>query len=116
RAVRARRRPDGLGPPAVNRRPRAALHLVPRARVELLRGGLARAPEPLLMNGVRRRADDVLRGRPTGQPWGLLLSCGLAYGAAMGSFGGLAGDRAWQLAYSAAKVPLLLLATPALSL
>ena len=41
---------------------------------------------------------------------------GALYGAAMGSFGGLAGDRLWQVAYSAAKVPLLLLATWLLSL
>jgi hypothetical protein len=41
---------------------------------------------------------------------------GAIYGAAMGSFGGLADDRLWQVAYSAAKVPLLLLATWLLSL
>ena len=37
------------------------------------------------------------------------------YGAVMGSFGGLTADRAVQVAYSAAKVPLLLLATTILA-
>lgn len=77
------------------------------------------------MNGNRFRlriktwaaqADDVLRGQPTGQPWGLVVICGMAYGAAMGTFGGVSGDRIWQTAYSAAKVPMLLAATVALSL
>jgi hypothetical protein len=63
-----------------------------------------------------RRADDVLRGRSTGQPWGLVLICGLVYGAAMGCFGGVDGDRGWQVVFSAIKVPLLLTATLALSL
>ena len=36
---------------------------------------------------------------------------GFLYGAAMGSYGGLAGDRAWQVLYSGLKAPLLLLAT-----
>ncbi len=47
---------------------------------------------------------------------GLTLGCGLFYGLVMGSFGGVTGDRAWQLVYSGVKVPLLLLATFALSL
>lgn len=66
-------------------------------------------------SGTLRRLDDVLRGRPS-SPWGLAVACGLAYGAAMGSFGGWGGDRAWQVAYSAAKVPLLLAATAGLAL
>lgn len=41
---------------------------------------------------------------------------GALYGAAMGTFGGVAGDRALQVLISAAKVPLLLLATFAISL
>jgi hypothetical protein len=61
---------------------------------------------------VLRRADDVLRGRPASYPWSFLVLCGLGYGAVMGAFGG----RPWQAAYSALKVPLLLLATLALSL
>ncbi|HEV3168652.1 MAG TPA: hypothetical protein VGZ22_31895 [Isosphaeraceae bacterium] len=72
-------------------------------------------------------ADDVLRGREwtsrATQPWPALgrlsafvVICGLTYGAAMGLFGGLGGDRAWQVFYSAVKVPILLVATFALSL
>ena len=34
----------------------------------------------------------------------------------MGTFGGFAGDRAWQVVFSSAKVPLLLIATPALAM
>jgi len=63
-----------------------------------------------------KRADDVLRGRATGLPWGLVILCGLVYGAVMGGFGGLAADRVWQVAFSSIKVPLLLLATLLLSL
>ena len=63
-----------------------------------------------------RSADDVLRGRSRGRPWGLIVACGAIYGGVMGSFGGLSGDRPWLVAYAAAKVPLLLLATLALSL
>jgi hypothetical protein len=59
-----------------------------------------------------RRADDVLRSRPESYPWSFVVLCGLFYGGVMGTFGGLG----WQTAYSALKVPLLLLATLALSL
>jgi hypothetical protein len=74
-----------------------------------------------------RRADDILRRRP----WTTsassarhvlprlaicLLVFGMIYGAAMGSFGGISGDHAWQIAFSAVKVPLLLLATFAIGL
>jgi hypothetical protein len=76
------------------------------------------------MSRLFARADDVLRGRPwTTRPRealaplaGIVLAFGLAYGAVMGGFGGIGGDRAWQVGYSAVKVPLLLLATLALSL
>jgi hypothetical protein len=72
-------------------------------------------------------ADDVLRGRPwtTGQEHrartlpvlaALVLVFGMTYGAVMGTYGGLAGDRVLQVVYSAVKVPILLLATFALSL
>lgn len=79
------------------------------------------------MNGLFLRADDVLRregwaARPASS-WSSLRELGLLlvlfgslYGAAMGSFGGIAGERAWQVAISATKVPLLLGATFALSL
>jgi hypothetical protein len=72
-------------------------------------------------------ADDVLRGRSwtvsavrplrtLGVLTALVLAFGMTYGAIMGTFGGLGGDRALQVVYSAVKVPLLLLATLALSL
>lgn len=41
---------------------------------------------------------------------------GAGYGAVMGAFGGVAGERIMQLVYSAVKVPLLLAATTALAL
>jgi hypothetical protein len=44
------------------------------------------------------------------------LVCGLSYGAVMGGFGGVSGERLWQVVFSAVKVPLLLLVTFALSL
>jgi hypothetical protein len=47
---------------------------------------------------------------------GLLLVFGCTYGAAMGSFGGVLGERFWQVTYSAVKVPLLLGVTFLLSL
>jgi len=69
------------------------------------------------MTGFWLRADDVLRRAPwttqSKRPWAAtrdLLHClvlfGLAYGAAMGTFGGFHGDRSWQVLYSALKVPL----------
>jgi len=51
-----------------------------------------------------------------GQRAGLTLVCGAVYGGAMGSFGGISGDRPWQVVISAAKVPLLLLTTFVISL
>lgn len=64
------------------------------------------------MKDFARRADDVLRGRPSPRSWPVLVICGLVYGGVMGAFGGRPG----QMAISAVKVPLLLLATLALSL
>ncbi len=72
-------------------------------------------------------ADDTLRARPwvvaegttrrrLMQLWLLLVVFGLMYGAVMGSFGGVFGPRFLQVLYSALKVPLLLMATFALSL
>jgi hypothetical protein len=70
--------------------------------------------------------DDLLRRRPwttqTSVPGrarvlaGCVLVFGFLYGAAMGSYGGIGGDRGWQLLYSAIKAPLLLLATFAIGL
>ncbi len=77
------------------------------------------------MDSLLARADDVLRHRPrTAKTRGdeivavaiLVAVFGLVYGAAMGSFGGLLGQAALQIVYSAVKVPLLLLVTFALSL
>jgi len=69
------------------------------------------------------RVDDVLRGRSrAGSPStpGRLAACvvafGTFYGGVMGTFGGVAGERPWQVLDSAIKVPLLLLATLALGL
>jgi hypothetical protein len=72
--------------------------------------------------GLLQRADDILRRaawttrslRPGAAVAWLLESIvvfGMLYGAAMGLFGGVLGDRAWQVLYSALKVPLLLLLT-----
>lgn len=68
------------------------------------------------MSSPMRVADGVLRGRATSPPWTLAVVCSLIYGAMMGTFGGLDGERALQVVYSAVKVPLLLLATVLLSL
>ncbi len=70
--------------------------------------------------------DDVLRRRPwttqtaaPGRTRSLavcVLFFGFLYGAAMGSYGGIAPDRALQLLYSGLKVPVLLLVTFAIGL
>jgi hypothetical protein len=79
------------------------------------------------MASLLLQADRILRGRPrlneidrparTAQQF--LVStviAGVIYGAVMGTFGGFAGDRIWQIVFSAVKVPLLLTATFAISL
>jgi hypothetical protein len=79
--------------------------------------------------GVLQLADDVLRGEradarsrrdgrlaSTAVVAPLILGFGMFYGAVMGTYGGLAGDRPWQLFYSAVKVPFLIVVTFALSL
>src|SRR5579862_9288020 len=57
--------------------------------------------------------------RPKGPRLGPLLATiiilGLAYGAVMGTYSGGSALRGWQMLYSGIKVPLLLLATFALS-
>ena len=79
------------------------------------------------MTGLLLQADDVLRRRPwttrSARPGAALgklavslVVFGLIYGAVMGSFGGLAGARTWQVVFSAVKVPLLLLATSLIAL
>jgi hypothetical protein len=79
--------------------------------------------------GLLRLADDVLRGETSpdwrsrqGRPqvYGALALAvvvyGMFYGGVMGTYGGIAGHRIWQVVYSAVKVPLLLFATFVLSL
>jgi hypothetical protein len=79
--------------------------------------------------GMLQAADDVLRGeRAAARTRGhsrlasrvvlalLILGPGMFYGAVMGTYGGVTGDRAWQLLYSAVKVPFLIVVTFALSL
>ncbi|MBI3866113.1 MAG: hypothetical protein HY290_29900 [Planctomycetia bacterium] len=74
------------------------------------------------MTAYFHRLDDLLRGHsaitqsgrvPRAALWlaAQVLVFGVAYGTAMGTFGGVLGERFWQVAYSAAKVPLLLLVT-----
>lgn len=72
-------------------------------------------------------ADDLLRGRLPGvdaedrrlallRLVAMIALFGVFYGAVMGTFGGVRGERSLQLFYSGLKVPLLLLVTFALSL
>jgi len=73
------------------------------------------------MTSLWTQIDDILRrrravqSRSTGSAMLWMIGCiagfGLAYGAVMGAFGGVSGDRPWQVAYSALKTPLLLLGT-----
>ena len=66
---------------------------------------------------VERHLAGVLRGgHGLREPLAAVVWGGAVYGAVMGCFGGLAGERFLQVLYSAAKVPLLLLATTALAL
>ncbi len=79
--------------------------------------------------GLFRLADDVIRGRASSARMGqttripvsgvlaMLIVCfGMLYGGVMGTYGGGAGTRMWQVVYSAVKVPILLIATFGLSL
>ena len=70
------------------------------------------------MGGLARSLDALLRGFPPTPVHGLTLAVvgGVTYGAVMGSYGGWGGDRVWQVVYSGAKVPLLLLVTFVLTL
>jgi hypothetical protein len=79
--------------------------------------------------GFFQFSDLVLRGqRPAARPGeGIhlpllgslilaLLVYGMFYGGVMGTYGGFAGARMWQVVYSGVKVPLLLIVTFLLSL
>lgn len=79
------------------------------------------------MSGMFLPVDDVLRQRPwtvesthSARALAKLTAClilfGMIYGAAMGSFGGILGEKVWQVVFAAVKVPLLLLATSLIAL
>jgi hypothetical protein len=63
--------------------------------------------------------ESLLRGRTSSRSTGVELLAwlgwigvgGCLYGAVMGMFGGVTGERIWQVIYSSAKVPLLLWVT-----
>ncbi|MEO0514820.1 MAG: hypothetical protein AAF086_05940 [Planctomycetota bacterium] len=67
-----------------------------------------------------RASDAVLRGHAWPRSrWALLalvLGFGGMYGLVLGSYGGVSPERWWQMGYSAAKVPMLLLLTFGLGL
>ncbi len=72
------------------------------------------------MDHLLNRIDGVLRDSPRARLGTvglilLLLACAPLYGAAMGSYGGIGGDRIWQVVFSAIKVPILLATVFALS-
>jgi hypothetical protein len=73
------------------------------------------------MYGLARNADALLRDAVPAAALSrrslllLMVVCGSVYGGTMGAYGGLVGDRLPQVLFSAVKVPLLLLATFALS-
>ncbi|MGH7177044.1 MAG: hypothetical protein ACREJC_06680 [Tepidisphaeraceae bacterium] len=79
------------------------------------------------MTSVLSQADLILRAAPRspGAKWSvrglaglaaIVLLFGMSYGAVMGAFGSFSQGRALQIAYSAIKVPVLLLATFLISL
>jgi len=79
------------------------------------------------MKTILLQAENILRARPWAveddhtalklAQLGLLMAVfGMTYGAVMGSFAGVFGERFWQVVFSALKVPFLLLGTFALSL
>lgn len=70
------------------------------------------------MPNFREPLERVLRGT-TKRPWhgvAAVAAGGAVYGAAMGAFGGFDGDRPLQIAFSAVKVPILVLVTTLLAL
>jgi hypothetical protein len=69
-----------------------------------------------VLRGDSQQTEAAATGRTLGQWLLLIVVCGFLYGAAMGSFSGIFGDRSLQILYSAIKVPLLLLVTFVLSL
>lgn len=53
---------------------------------------------------------------PLPQQLKIFLACSLFYGSVMGTYGGVAGDRLWQVVFSSVKLPFLLAATFTLAL
>ena len=91
------------------------IQLLPSCHPNVLESVLLRQA----MIALLRRTDDILRRRPWttvggGTPAAIgwltlcLIAFGAIYGAAMGTFGGVLGERLLQVVYSAIKVPLLL--------
>jgi hypothetical protein len=72
--------------------------------------------DALLRTGSRHRPLKLTAAPTLAEIVICIALCGMFYGAAMGMFGGFAGDRPWQMLFSAIKLPLLLLATFALCL
>src|SRR5688572_13815812 len=66
-----------------------------------------------LRAGVNELGFDQARTRQQVQQ---IICFGVFYGCAMGTFGGIGGERIWQMIFSGVKVPLLLLVTFFLSL
>src|SRR4051812_34943562 len=73
-------------------------------------------PDQLLPGRALAGADGEDRRANTLYLLALITLFGVFYGAVMGTFGGVRGERALQLLYSGLKVPLLLLVTFGLSL
>jgi len=65
----------------------------------------------LAADGILREGSEPGNGKLRLGPLLLILVFGSCYGALMGTFGGITGDRLLQILYSALKVPLLLLVT-----
>jgi len=65
----------------------------------------------LAADGILRERDQPLSSRQWRNALISLVLCGFCYGALMGTFGGIAGERLLQVLYSALKVPVLLLFT-----
>jgi hypothetical protein len=63
-----------------------------------------------VLRGDSARANDAAP-TPWPQSMGYVIVFGCAYGALMGTFGGVTGERLWMVLFAALKVPLLLVIT-----
>ena len=59
----------------------------------------------------RRAVQSRSAGATLGWMVGCIIAFGMTYGAVMGAFGGVCGERFWMAVFSALKVPLLLVGT-----